>query len=260
MNLIENTAINIKAINEVAKNYNTLDYSFRLSELLNTIYPTYNFNNTPKYQLHQLINKALVDNYTGEQLFKYSLFQQYFNKKNIVAAFEVKVNNSRTDFLCINGHTSCFEIKTSLDNLTKLSKQAADYLSAFEYNHLILDECHLQKAYQIVPESFGLLVYKNGRCSKKRDALLNQTMNPEVQLGLLTKTELVKYFPKQYGIKKTVLLDYTNNEINKQFKIILKERYKKRWGFIVRNQNDIFPIDIQFFFRNNILPEHVYFH
>jgi hypothetical protein len=228
--------------------------------LLNTIYPTSNFSDTPKYQLHQLLNQTLVDNYTGEQLFKYNLFLQHFSKKNIVAAFEVKVNNSRADFLTINGHTSCFEIKTALDNLSKLSKQAVDYLSAFEYNYLIIDECHLEKAHQMIPDSFGLLVYKNGRSRKKRNAALNDTMNPEVQLGLLTKMELVKYFPEQQGLLKAIMQDYCKAKINERFKIILKARYKKRWNFLVSNQDDIFPIDLQFFFSNNILPKHIYYH
>ncbi len=260
MNTCTNYQIDVSNINEIAKNYNPLNYQVQLVKLLKTIYPTNNFEDLTKYELHRLLNKALLENYNGEQIFKYKLFQQYFAKKNIVAAFEIKVNNSRADFLTINGHTSCFEIKTGLDNMSKFNKQAADYMLAFEYNHLIVDECHLEKAKDLRPAGFGLWLYKNGKNKQIEKADLNDQMNPEIQLQLLTKLELIKSYPEEGGSIKEILKTYKKEIINARFKKTLKDRYRSRWEFLVTNHDSIFPIDLQFFFNTNILPRHIYYH
>jgi hypothetical protein len=252
--------VNEKAINRLAKNYNTLDYSVKLIELLKNIYPYQDFENLPKYELHRLLNETMFENYNGEQVLKYKLFQKYSTKRNIVAAFEIKVNNSRADFLTINGHTTSFEIKSELDNLSKLSKQAADYMLAFEYNYLIIDECHILKAKELVPESFGLWSYKNGKYIKLKKAELNTKMDPEVQLGLLSKRELVLNFPEVGGSVQEILISCNADLINRQFKKILKDRYRYRWDFLIANEADIFPIDLQFFFNTNVKPSNVYYH
>lgn len=255
-----NNIVNEKAINILAKSYNTLDYSVRLIELLKDVYPAHNFEDVTKYELHHLLNETLINYYNGEQIIKYKLSQQYFNKRNIVAAFEIKVNNSRADFLTINGHTTSFEIKSELDNLSKLGKQTADYMLAFEYNNLVIDERHILKAIDLVPEGFGLWSYKSGKYKKIKKAYLNDKINPEVQLSLLSKKELITWFPETAGTIKEILISYEPHVVNLKFKKALKSRYKSRWDFLVTNQNSIFPIDFQFFFNTNILPSDIYYH
>ena len=249
-----------RAINMLAKSYNALDYSIKLSALLKNVFPSENFDQFSKYELHKLLNDTLLQNYNGEEILKYKLFQNYINKKNIVAAFEIKVNNSRVDFLTINGNTTSFEIKSELDNLSKLSKQMADYMLAFEYNYLVIDQKHIDKAKNLLPECFGLWSYKNGKYKKLRKASLNDKMDPEVQLRLLTKLELVNSFPRADGKIKSILNSLDTKDINRQFKKALKDRYRNRWEFLITNKSEIFPIDVQFFFNTNIEPCHIYYH
>lgn len=253
-------AINEKAINILAKSYNTLDYSTKLAILLKDVFPTENFDHFSKYELHKLLNDTLLQNYNGEEVLKYKLFRSYINKQNLIAAFEVKVNNSRVDFLTINGDTTSFEIKSKLDNLSKLSKQMADYVLAFEYNYLVIDERHIEKANDLLPESYGLWSYKEGKYKKLRKAVLNDKIDPEVQLRILTKRELINNFPKIEGIIKDILNSFDANSINSQFKNILKNRYRSRWDFLVSYKAQILPIDVQFFFNTNIQPNHIYYH
>lgn len=258
--MILDKKIDGRIINALAKNYNALDYSVKLSSLLKNVFPSENFNHFSKYELHKLLNDTLFQNYNGEVILKYKLFKNYINKRNIVAAFEIKVNNSRVDFLTINGHTTSFEIKSELDNLSKLSKQMADYMLAFEYNYLVIDEKHIEKAKNLLPECFGLWSYKNGKYKKLKKALLNDKMDSEVQLNLLTKLELVNSFPKADGKIKSILNSLDAKDVNRQFKKILKDRYRSRWEFLKTNKSEIFPIDIQFFFNTNIEPYHIYYH
>lgn len=259
--IIENNkTIDGKAINMLAKNYNALDYSVKLATLLKNVFPTENFDIFSKFELHKRLNDTLLQNYKGEEILKYKLFKQHINKQNLIAAFEINVNNSRVDFLTINGHTTSFEIKSELDNLTKLSKQMADYMLAFEFNYLVIDERHIKKAKDLLPAGYGLWSYRDGKYKKLIKAELNDKIDSEVQLKLLTKQELVNGFSRIGGVIKDILNSYDAYYINKQFKKTLKTRYRSRWEFLINNQDCILPIDIQFFFNTNIQPNHIYYH
>lgn len=248
------------AISVLAKSYNILDYQLKLASLLKCVYPSGNFELFSKYELHKVLNDTILQNYNGEGVLKYKLSKTFMNKKNLIAAFEIKVNNSRVDFLTINGCTSSYEIKSELDNLSKLCKQMTDYLLAFEYNYLVIDERHFERANDLISEKFGVWCYKKGKFKKMRKAILNDKIDPEVQLNLLTKKELLSSFPEHGGDLKKILNSLDSNSINRQFKVTLKDRYRSRWDFLVANEAQIFPIDIQFFFNTQIQPMDIYYH
>lgn len=251
----EQTSINYKAVKEVVRCYNTLDYSPRLRELLLMIYPGNNYNQVCKLELHRKINELILKSYDGEQVLKYELFKA-FQHKNVVAAYEIKVKSSRVDFLTINGHTTSFEIKSNLDNLDKLAKQSLDYLSAFEFNNLVIHERHLKKCLEMAPSNFGIITVNKDQHSFYRKPKFNQQLNPANQITLLTKKELVQYFGMVN--QEDIIVSNNTDTINDLFKVALKDRYRSRWEFIVEHSNDILPIDIQFFFNKNIKPSHIY--
>lgn len=256
----KNIKYKYKAINNLAKKYNTLDYYINLATSLKSVFPSENFDHFTKYELHKRLNETILENYKGEEILKYKLFENYINKKNLIAAFETSVNNSRVDFLTINGCTTSFEIKSELDNLSKLSKQIADYQLVFEYNYLVVDEKHIEKAKKILPKSYGLWCYKKDKYQKLKKAELNDKIDPEVQLSVLTKQELIEAFPETNGLPEVILDRYDLRYINLHFKKTLKSRYKSRWCFLKDNQDSIFPIDVQFFFNTNIEPKYIYNH
>jgi hypothetical protein len=260
-NISENgSSISLEAVNFLAKSYSTIDYYIKLESLLKNVYPAREFSHLPKYELHKLLNDIILQNYNGEEILKYRLFEKHLNKRNIIGAFEMRVNTSRIDFLTINGDTTSYEIKSELDNLSKLRKQMTDYMLAFEYNYLVTDERHIAKAEELLPDSFGLWCYKNGKYKKLKKATLNKKIDPEMQLRLLTKKELLNSYPEEQGKIKKVLNTYNANSVNYLFKQTLKARYRSRWEFLLSNKENILPIDIQFFFNTNILPERIYFH
>ena len=251
----QQTIIDYKAVKEVVKCYNTLDYGPKLRELLLMIYPENNFSKYCKLDLHRKLNDLILHRYDGEQVLKYELFKEFHNK-NVVAAYEIKVKSSRVDFLTINGFTTSFEIKSNLDNLDKLAKQSVDYLSAFEFNNLVIHERHLKKCLDMIPANFGIITVDKDQHSFYRKPKLNQHLNPAVQLSLLTKKELLQCFGA--ANHEDILISNNTTTINDLFKLALKERYRSRWEFIVEHRNDILPIDIQFFFNKNIKPAHIY--
>lgn len=247
--------IDSQLVKEIVKNYNTLDYTPKLRAMLNVIYPQHDLNDFCKLDLHRKISDLVVDGYEGEQILKYRLFKA-FQHANLVAAYEIKVKNSRVDFLTINGYTTSFEIKSSLDNLDKLAKQSDDYLTAFEFNNVVIHERHLNRCIDIIPNSFGVITVDKIAHTVVRKAIFNKCLHTETQLSLLSKKELQKY----YGSTEIdVIKDRLNStQINDLFKLALKERYQARWNFIVENSSEILPIDIQFFFNKNIKPIHIY--
>ncbi len=260
MNIAPKSLIESKIVQYIAKQYHPLNYSPSLKALIKTAFPDNNLDGVTKYELHGTLNSLILDNHKGEPLFKYRLFKEYLAHQDVVGAFEIKVNNSRADFLTINGHTSCFEIKTALDNFSKFTKQASDYMKAFEYNYLIIDKCHLVKAQEILPDGFGLWIYKNGKIKKIKRARLNETIDHGTQLKLLTQKELINVFPEADPDRLKILERYSGTTINSRFKKALKKRYYKRWTFLVNHHETIFPVDLQFFFNTNILPSNIYYH
>lgn len=247
--------IDSKIVREIAKAYSTLDYVPKLRGLLNLVYPENKTNKFCKLDLHKEINDLLLNNYDGEPILKYKLFKAFVNR-DVVAAYEIKVKNSRVDFLTVDDSSTSFEIKSNLDNLTKLSKQSEDYVSAFDFNNIVIHERHLVKCLEIVPKSFGIITVDQQGYEIVRKPTFNKRTDPVEQLNLLTKKELLKNFGA-IDIED-VLTNFDNIEINKTFKATLKERYKTRWNFIVKNSADILPIDLQFFFKTNLEPSLIY--
>jgi len=255
MKFNDHAIVDAKLVKEVVKSYNTLDYSPRLKELLNVIFPADSLKGLCKLDLHRLMNELVIRSYGGEQVVKYALFKA-FHDKNVIGAYEIKVKRSRVDFLTINGHTTSFEIKSNLDNLDKLAKQSVDYLSAFEFNNVVIDERHLKRCLTIIPDRFGIITVDKQEHHIVRKPKLSKHVDPVAQLALMTKKELMQYF----GFVNIEDILQSNNPatINDLFKVALKDRYRSRWQFIVEHSVDILPIDIQFFFNMNIKPIHIY--
>ncbi len=249
------STVDSKLVKEIVKSYSTLDYTPKLRELVNLVFPKSNLSKLCKLDLHRTINDLVVAGYEGEQILKYRLFKA-FQHANLVAAFEIKVKNSRVDFLTVNGHTTSYEIKSNLDNLYKLSKQSGDYLGAFEFNNIVIHKRHLDKCYDLIPVGFGIITADKSEHSFIRKPIYNRSLDPEKQLSLLTKKELVKVFGKTDV--SAILSKFSASQVNGLFKLALKERYRSRWDFIVSNGDDILPIDLQFFFNKNVSPSFVY--
>jgi hypothetical protein len=261
--MLRNPTIPIAAeeaiIRQVAREYSTLSYLSELVDLLAKLCPQETFEGHSKLQLHNKLNEIIINKHTGEPLLKYKLYNEFFNK-NVVAAFEVRVNKSRADFLTVNGVSKSFEIKSELDTLCKLRKQAGDYEKVFDYNHIVTDVRHLASVEKIVPCNFGIWSYDQGKKKVHRKARENNAIEPEMQLRLLTKKELQTKFKIENGERRKILKNHTANDINKKFKQVLKDRYYKRWNFIVEYRNDILPLDLQFFFNTNIQPKYIYYY
>jgi hypothetical protein len=253
---IDDIQLSREQIRYLVKNYNTLEYSQTLRTLLNTVFKDVDFSCYSKVMLHRHLNDFLTSNYSGEFVLKYLLFRRAATKR-LVAAFETKVQSSRVDFITVNGVSTSFEIKSELDNLDKLAKQATNYVKVFEYNYVVIDARHKKNVLNMLPPSYGILYFSGGRQTVERKALFNKGIDQDAQLSMLTKKELIKAFNGFYN-RSEIKNRFTDYVINDQFKEALKSRYRIRWNFLVQHRNDILPIDLQFFFNRNVDPELIY--
>jgi len=251
------TQIGTSTANILARSYSPLLYTKKLRDLLESVSPGSDYSGHDKYALHVEVNNLLLQSYQGEELIKYQIAKHYLSK-DTVAAFEIKVGNSRADFASINGVSRCYEIKTELDNLSKLIKQSNDYSTVFEYNTVILDEKHLLRAIQYLPEEYGIMIIGKDSLIHHRRARKNLNICARRQLGMLTSKEISFCFGKGKLDIGLILDSFSPAVINKRFKIALKKRYQDRWDFICKNQAQILPIDFQFFFSTLESPSLLY--
>ena len=245
-----------KAAAALARSYNILLSPVRLRSILATLSQRSDVGTASKFDLHRIINTLISEGYLGEAIIKAMLVEKFFSER-VVAAFEIRANRSRADFLTVNGITRSYEIKSELDNLTKLKKQAGDFSRLFEYNYAVVDKKHISKATEILPDNYGIYEVTFNEIVLKKKAKRNNLTDAASQLKLFTKKELETYFDS-YRSLEHLLNSFSPSEINSTFKKMLKHRYEVRWNFVLSHKKEILPIDYQFFFKNNILPSIIY--
>ena len=243
----------------LARSYNVLHDIHDLRRIISFVYDWCELEKLSKPNLHDLVNKILIKKYKGETTLKAKLVEQFVNQK-VTAAFEIRVNKSRADFLTINGHSKSFEIKSELDNLYRLRKQVSDYEKVFDYNFIVIDEKHYAKAISIIPARYGVIVLRGTKLTQDRKGALNNRHDVKRQISLFTKQEFKQSFKIDGITEDEVIINFSDQEINTIFKEMLKKRYAKRWSFLVSNASHINAIDYQFFFSHNVDPRLIYGH
>jgi len=255
--MFKRTTIDETLISTLARSYNILEYHDNLRKIVSYTYKGRNLMQYANKGIHWLINEILLEHYKGESTLKAKLVE-LFIKKDVTAAFEIKVNRSRVDFLTVNGESRSFEIKSELDNLHKLPKQISDYQRVFDYNYIVIDEKHYSKAVKLIPNHYGVMVLHGHLLTEDKPAELNGRLDPSTQLKLFTKKEFSQSFKTPGITEDEILINFDEKEINSIFKAMLKKRYAKRWNFLVDNKTKIHSIDYQYFFQHNIEPRIIY--
>lgn len=185
-----------------------------------------------------------------------------------MSIFELNVGKSRVDLCKINGTSIAYEIKTDLDTPKRLGQQMNDYFQAFDEVYLICSSKNLNNLLPHLQEECGVYTYyttKTGRYifKKHRQAVTSNYISPLAQLSILTKKDLFSFFNCPHLETKDAMINFiishtTNKEINKIFKLCLKNKFHDNWEFIVKNHADILEIDYQWFFKNLLPPKIVY--
>lgn len=146
-------------------------------------------------------------NHRNEYYYKNTLLNQLLVQKHDVystaALSELPICDSKADFIMINGRGVVYEIKTDLDNLTRLENQIRDYYKVFSYVYVVAGTKQVKKVMEFLVDC-RVGIYEltdRGRLIRRRKAYCNrESLSHEVMFRLLRKSEfesiLLKYYKK----------------------------------------------------------------
>lgn len=178
-----------QAINAVADG----DFSL-LHELIGNVL-------TPKFfpvkvsEIFDIAFKKLSHEYKSEYFFKNIIANEVFLKKHkkneAVMLSEFRVGTNKADCVILNGLSTCYEIKTELDNLKRLPEQLDSYISLFDKVYVVAAKIHIEKIKLIVPEAVGIieLTDKNKLEEIKPALTINSEINPKLMIGSMRIAE-----------------------------------------------------------------------
>lgn len=193
-------------------------------------------------QLIKEIYTVLEENYRCEYFFKNKLFNKVLKEYSLstTTAFnEFKIGNSKADLILLNGSIKIFEIKTELDDLSKLKKQIQDYQKVAEYVNIVSDSKFINKLTEEYRNTaVGIIEFTEKKslkvCKKAQSNQLNfdfETMFKllhkseylhlvKMNFGFIPEVPNTKVFRVCYELLKTIdIIDF-----QKQIMIILKKR------------------------------------
>lgn len=168
------------------------------SKLYTSVVSTYTSNNT-HLSNGEIITKLysyLTKHYRNEYLFKNTLLNTlllgYHNINTTTALSQVTVEKAKADFILINGKAVVYEIKSQLDNFTRLESQIENYYKAFNHVCILSSESHYEKLrdiYQDSPVGIYVLSSKNTLQRKKEPAINNSGITHLSLFKILRKKE-----------------------------------------------------------------------
>jgi len=133
------------------------------------------FNYKEKITYEEYINIAyrkLSKHYRNEYFYKNALLNRRLlgvhSVNTAVALAELPVGKSIADFVLLNGDAVVYEIKTELDDFSRLQDQLLDYYKAFKKVYVVTAEAKVEQLKDILKDSpAGIMTLrKNGNLSR----------------------------------------------------------------------------------------------
>ncbi|SEA52696.1 hypothetical protein SAMN05421743_105183 [Thalassobacillus cyri] len=118
----------------------------------------------------KLFNRSytlLMNNYRCEYIYKSEVYskirRENKNLDNWGVLSEVKAEKSIADLVWLNGDSIAYEIKTEIDTNKRLSKQLNSYYKLFNKTCVVTFEENVNKVFDDVPKSTGILILTKDR-------------------------------------------------------------------------------------------------
>lgn len=162
---------------------------------------------------------------------------------------ELRIGSNKADCVIINGHSTCYEIKTKFDSLKRLPEQLLSYTSSFDKTYVVTHETHLAELLEIhesMPK-FGILILNERKqLSRKIEAPLNTNFDTDLMFHTLRKeeyTEIAKLITGSipscsptdlFRQCKEIFCNANNTDANEYFKKVLKRYRKNDHNFVTR--------------------------
>ncbi|ENN8409348.1 MULTISPECIES: sce7726 family protein [Serratia] len=149
--------------------------------------------------------KKLSNEYKSEYFFKNIIANEVFLKKHkrnkAVMLSEFRVGANKADCVILNGLSTCYEIKTELDNLKRLPEQLEAYICLFDKVYVVSAKSHVEKVKAIIPEVVGVmeLTQKNKLEEVKPALIIESEINPKLMISSMRIAEFKSMAEKISG-------------------------------------------------------------
>jgi len=213
-----------KTVNTIVKNENDIDTNL---DALEKVYKYMSKNHRNEYfYKNTLVNKILLG--------RHSVWTS-------TAIRELPILNNILDLVIINGIGQVYEIKTGLDNLTRLGNQLSTYYMVFSYCNVVTDETHLQEVKEMLagtPTGLMLLTDRGTLHVEKNADEYNDKLNNRAIFNVLRKYEFENIITSEYGnLPETTQSKYYDEcfktfddmDVKKSQKYMLKELKKRSY-------------------------------
>lgn len=202
-------------------------------------------------------------NYRNEYFYKNTILNQLLLRKhdpyNITALTELPISGSKADFIMINGKGIVYEIKTDLDNFSRLNHQINDYYKVFSYVYVVVSKDTVKNIQKVIDnEMVGIYeLTENRNLIQRKKAYCNRKeLSYDAMFQILRKQEfewiLMKHFKKLPQVNSFQYYRECLNWIKKINIISLQkdimECLKKRTVLTIDNSlEDKVPYELRFY-------------
>jgi len=165
----------------------------------------------------------LCREYRNEYYYKNSIVKKILIGRHSINSStmltEFRVGASKADCVIVNGISTCYEIKTDYDNLTRLKSQVDSYLKIFDKVNVVVSAKNLNSVLHTVPEEVGvILLNKSGTFREVRSAqLIDARIDVRVLMRSLRRDEYVGLAESLFGVAPNV----SNTEIFRECERLL---------------------------------------
>jgi len=173
---------------------------------------------------------------------------------------EFRVGANKADCVIINGISTCYEIKTDYDNLTRLKSQIDSYLKIFDKVNVVVSKKNLTSVLHTTPEEVGvILLNKSGTFREMRSAKLTEAqIDVRVLMRSLRREEYVGLTESVFGAAPNVanteifrecerlLTSAANEKIRTEFRKIIRQTRALDKDFILSLPTSLLAAGVEF--------------
>ncbi|MBV7300362.1 sce7726 family protein [Enterovibrio paralichthyis] len=181
--------------------------------------------------------RLLLRHYRNEYVFKNEIANKILlgrHSLNTTAMMsELRTGNNIADCVVINGYSTCYEIKTEYDTLSRFREQLSSYLNAYDKTYVVTHESHLDNVLSIQKEigGFGVIEFTKRRQLKTLvEAPISSTFDFAATFETLRKAEYL-YIAKQVrgeipDMPNTEVYDFCKNAYRSLSASVARELFK----------------------------------
>lgn len=220
-------------------------------------------------EIYQKSFEILQKNYPNEYVYKnliatkILLGRHSLNTATMLTEFRVGTN--KADCVILNGKSTCYEIKTDYDTLTRLNDQLDAYTQIFDDVYVVCSKKHLDSVLKNTDSSIGILILsekytfqeirKARNSVKKNKKLLIQSLRQSEYLALvekLTGQKLVAPNTQIFDLCFDAINKFEDEKVLNAFYIeVLKKARKNNKDFMTHMPTSLVNATISYKFNKS---------